>query len=823
MRRLRLSAFWQAVLVLLVAYLVYDNAFPPLLPRALMLQYMAITALGVLLYFAFDDDRWNEFKAPVASLLRDDDRVRARRVALLLAPAFAGYVAYAAVAPDLEPPPDVRQAHPTPPEWIEVYGKRFHLAALENPVRREIIETLERDEAEGWGLYERAVTAGRDLYFRNCLHCHGDLLDGRGRFAGGLRPSPTNFQDPTILPQLEESYLFWRITLGGAGLPREGAPWDSSMPAWQETLGERDVWNLIVFLFDYIGQVPRIWDPAFSRRVTAMRDKVAARRAALEGVELYRAYCAVCHGERGAGDGVAADLMYPKPRDFSLALFKYKRSAGSLPPTDEDLVRTIKQGLPGTAMSGWGIEGRALLTDAQIASLVPVVKSFDITGTWAPEGAADEAFDDDGFYTGTDFRSVTEGEPLVGRVPFSEESVAKGRIAFEKVCGECHGTAGRGNIRSGKRLADDWGDRLWPRDLTKPWSWRGVPSVNDMEANREQVVEAIYRGISTGLPGTPMPAHRAPVEGASPDPVSAEDRWHMAHFVYTLAAASTPPQARSVIEAARVVDGLPAEAGDPRWDGAPQTTLRLVPNIVAGQRLFTPLNDAVTVRALYSENEIAFLVEVNDRTESRPGIAYFTELQDATLRMQPDAFAIRLPREAGYLASMGGERPHLVHGNTGQESTIWYWNAGSVDPSRAPFAALLDERGVAGALVPRESGAEDLEAEGTWMAGRWRVVMKRPRRTEGGDLVFEAGRFIPISFANWDGSNGEAGSRHTLTAWAWLLLPHEPEPSRTYGLPAAAASLVFVAGALLVRSQRRGKARRGGTRVGNDRGQVDWE
>ena len=450
-------------------------------------------------------------------------------------------------------------------------------------------------------------------------------------------------------------------------------------------------------------------------------------------------------------------------------------------------------------------------SDAQIASLIPVVKSFDITGTWAPEGTPDEDFDDDGFYTGDDFRSVTRREPLAGRIPFTEASVANGRVAFERICSDCHGIAGRGNIRSGKRLSDDWGDRLWPRDLTKPWTWRGLSSVNDLEGGREQVIEAIYRGISTGLPGTPMPAHRAP-EGSA-DPVSAEDRWHIAHFVYTLAASSPPPEARAVIEAARAVEGVPAEPGDPRWHGAPQTTLRLVPNIIAGDRLFTPLNDTLIVRALYSATEIAFLVEVNDRTESRPGIAYFTELQDATLDMHPDALAIRVPREGDYPVSTTGERPPLAHGNAGQESTIWYWNAGSVDPPSAPFAALLGERGAAGSLAPRQGEARDLEAKGTWGAGRWRVVMKRPRRAEGGDLAFEPGRFIPVSFANWDGSNGEAGSRHTLTTWSWLLLPPEPAPTRLYGLPVATALIVFVVVALLVRLQRRGRGERRGSQV----------
>ena len=65
MKRFRVTAFWQAIAVTVIAYLIFDNAFPPLLPRALMVQFMVITVVGVLLYYSFDDDRWAEFKAPI--------------------------------------------------------------------------------------------------------------------------------------------------------------------------------------------------------------------------------------------------------------------------------------------------------------------------------------------------------------------------------------------------------------------------------------------------------------------------------------------------------------------------------------------------------------------------------------------------------------------------------------------------------------------------------------------------------------------------------------------------------------------------------------
>ncbi len=798
--RLRIPAFWQAVLVAVVAYLVFDNAFPPLLPGTLMVQYMLVTIVGILLYFAFDDTRWNEFQAPLLSVLRDDGRGLARWFFLLAIPAIIGYTTYGLVKPSSDAPVELRQVHPAPPASLKIFNKRYDLATLENPVRDEILVEMGRDEAAGWEKYEAAVAAGRDVYYQNCFYCHGDLLDGEGHFAHGFNPAPINFQDPTIIPQLQEAFLFWRITTGGPGLPKEGTPWNSAMPVWHEMLSETDVWNVITFIFDYNGQVPRIWDPEVSKVVTGMKDEVLARRANSKGADLYKFRCEVCHGEQGMGDGVAADRMYPKPRDFSLALFKYKTSPGTELPRDEDLFDTIKSGLAGTAMPGWG----SLLSDEQIRSLIPVIKGFDVSAAWAPEDADDEAFDDDGYYTRTDFRTNTNVEPLDGQTPYSEESVVRGKQAFIKACKECHGAAARGNIVSGKKLEDDWGNRIWPRDLTKPWTWRATQSRVSGEKERDETIRAIYRRLSIGIPGTPMPAHRA-VEEGNKDPVSLEDRWDIANYVYSARATTASPTDSGVVTAAKVAGGLPASLDDERWNQAPATTLHLVPNIIKEDRLFTPLNDAVTVRALYNEKEIAFLLEVDDRTRSIPGVEYFTELMDETLEMQPDALAIQFPKEGAFSTMPSVEKPLYRHGDARHKTTIWYWNAGSVEPQREAAAMLLDASGPDKKLEPRLQN-ESLKVTADWKEGKWQVLMTRPRAGgNSGDLSFEEGQFIPISFANWDGSNGEVGSRHTLTTWYWLVLPPELDITRVYGMPLGIALLVFGAGLLLVRGQQKKK------------------
>jgi len=801
--RLRLSAFSQAVASLIVAWAVFNWAFPPFLPRSLMITYMVITIIGILLYFSSNDHLWAEFRKPIIATLRADDRAPLRVLFLVLIPLLVGYAAYSVVKPSLETPLEIRQVHPAPPVALQVYGRTYDLATLENPLRMKVLELLESDPDAAWETYRDVVQQGSVVYYRNCFFCHGDLLGGAGHFAAGLDPVPTNFRDVGTIAQLQESYLFWRITTGGPGLPRDGMPWKSAMPAWHEVLDEADVWNVITFLYDNVDQLPRMWDQDVSRAVSGMRDEIATERKNMSSEELYKFRCAVCHGEDGAGDGPAADYLYPRPRDFTLGMFKYKSSPGDLPPKDEDLLEAIAAGVPGTSMPGWS----AVLSDEQIDGLITLIKTFDIAAVWAPLDADWEEFDDDGRYTKADFRVITEDEPGDGQVGYSAESVARGADIYEENCRKCHGIDGRGDITSGKFLEDDWGYRTWARDLTKHWTWRTVGVTGDRgEAGRNTVIQSIYRRLSIGIPGTPMPAHRATEKGEE-DAIGLKDRWHVANFVYSLGAAAAAPGTRRMIEALRVAGELPSSIDDPAWEQASASTFMLVPNVITEQRLFTPLNNAITVRVLYNDTEIGFLLDVNDRTESRPGgpvTAYFPTGADRT--MYPDAVAIQLPK-AGTYSSASIEKPHYQHGDAAHHTTIWFWNAGSIKPPSAPRVVLLDATGAHERPNPRAATTDavggELLARGEWQNGRWRVLMKRSRITgAAADINFVEGEFIPVSFANWEGNNGEIGAKHTFTPWYWLLLPPEVSNGWIYGVPLALALITLLAGLWLVRNQR---------------------
>ena len=90
---------------------------------------------------------------------------------------------------------------------------------------------------------------------------------------------------------------------------------------------------------------------------------------------LYREHCAQCHGIVGNGAGPTSSFLNPYPRDFRLGKFKFKSTKLGQPPTDEDLRRTLLNGIPGSAMPSF----RTLKQD-EIDALIDYVKYLTIRG-----------------------------------------------------------------------------------------------------------------------------------------------------------------------------------------------------------------------------------------------------------------------------------------------------------------------------------------------------------------------------------------------------------------------------------------------------------
>ena len=247
LRRARSFAWALAVFASIYAFVRFGFVTP--IPFSVVVIYMFITTLALTAYVSSSAVRREEFLGPLVALV-NEQRLRPLLVAVLvLLPALAAASAWFGSQEKLEAPAFGRTVHPAPPDTIPFGDKTIDLTRGHNPLRE--LET--KDPAA----FKAHVENGRKTYYRNCHFCHGDAMAGDGMYAHGLNPIPTNFTDSGTIAQLEENFLFWRIAKGGPGLPAEGGPWDSAMPAWETFLKEEEIWEVILFLYDHTGQRPR--------------------------------------------------------------------------------------------------------------------------------------------------------------------------------------------------------------------------------------------------------------------------------------------------------------------------------------------------------------------------------------------------------------------------------------------------------------------------------------------------------------------------------------------------------------------------------------
>ena len=538
------------------------------------------------------------------------------------------------------------------------------------------------------------------------------------------------------------------------------------------------------------------------------------------GRALYGKYCAQCHGDAGDGRGIAASSLEPAPRDFTSAKYRVRSTPTGALPTDEDLSRIIRVGVPYTAMPAFPD-----FDDRQMASLVEVVKSFS-------EDFADPEL---------------AAEPLA--VPadpgFSAENAEAAVQVYEEIgCAGCHGRQGRGDGRSAPTLRDDWGQFIRAADLTRPWTFRGG-------ADRSE----IYQRISTGLSGTPMAGF---AEALTP-----EQLWQLVDFITAISDGKTQPGYAQLVTAAPIEGGLDLERGRELFADAPAALFPLLGQIVQPGRQFAPAVIAVEARAVFDDEEIAFLFTWHDiqadtaRTNS-PDL----EVPAAEERRQPagddedeaeaagddfwgetavddaaagddfwgeaaageeegaaageegdfwgeeaapaaaaggaadfsDAFALQLPRQL----PAGVRRPYFIFGDERTPVELWY-----LDLARPAEAQLWEGRGSANLALAE--GGEIPEVRASYEDGEWSVVFKRRRQALQG-ITFPEDSFVPIAFSVWDGLAGERGSKRGLSSWYHVYLPPRDAPSPVVPM-AKAAGLVALAEILLVAGVRRRRRR----------------
>ena len=246
-----------------------------------------------------------------------------------------------------------------------------------------------------------------------------------------------------------------------------------------------------------------------------------------EGQQAYLSYCAGCHGLNGDGNGEAARFLAPRPRNFQASNFKFSSTRSGQLPTDEDLKRSIVQGLKGSAMPGWD-----LLPARTIDALIAYLKTF--SPKWESRKSAPRipTLDDP-------YRTSTDRSPAILR----GEAVYHGFAT----CWTCH-PAYVSTERINEYLVlmenpprDVFRDRLFESE-GKPNTEGEVIYPPDFRRDFVRSggnVEDLYRSIGAGITGTAMPTWIDSMDYPSGKPghgalVESHDVWAMAYYVQNL-------------------------------------------------------------------------------------------------------------------------------------------------------------------------------------------------------------------------------------------------------------------------------------------------
>jgi cytochrome c oxidase cbb3-type subunit I/II len=239
------------------------------------------------------------------------------------------------------------------------------------------------------------------------------------------------------------------------------------------------------------------WRDAFEPQTLAVSVmSIPQTEAQVErGRNVYGRRCAGCHGVKGDGNGPMAAFLDPRPRNFTLGSFKFRTTPSGSLPTDGDLYRTLARGVRWTAMPTWHE-----LPEKDRISVIAYVKTF------SPRWKEDKP----------------EPPIVIGEPPQpTPELLARGRQLYAQAkCFQCHGDGGKGDGPSAGELRDDLKFPIRPADFTRG-QFKGGGDVRD-----------IYRTMTTGLDGTPMPSFA--------DSMKDDERWAISYYVLSFSAFNDP-------------------------------------------------------------------------------------------------------------------------------------------------------------------------------------------------------------------------------------------------------------------------------------------
>ena len=269
---IKVNKLLQATLLFVYSIFYFKYRVYPPIPFSVRAIYATMTLIGIFMWVSSTDEAWRDFRRPIIAVAdASTPLTRWIRLAfILILPPLVWAMGYNSMKPSTDEPIELRTVHPAPPASTKVHGKTVVLQTASSPFRvddtgkySDMVQNKYQD-GNPWDEkappYLQYVREGGQIFFQNCHFCHGDNLNGRGMFAFAFNPIPANFTDPGTIAQLQETFVFWRVSKGGIGLPREGFPWASVMPPWEQHLTTDEIWKVILFEYWHTGYYPRTWD-----------------------------------------------------------------------------------------------------------------------------------------------------------------------------------------------------------------------------------------------------------------------------------------------------------------------------------------------------------------------------------------------------------------------------------------------------------------------------------------------------------------------------------------------------------------------------------
>lgn len=274
------------------------------------------------------------------------------------------------------------------------YALTFMLDAL-------ALDNLKEDRQ----VWERQGFNPEKAFTLYCSQCHGADRNGNGPVSHWIYPIPKNLNQAEFLQNLTKEKAILSITHGVKGTP---------MPSWGETfsdkpfenkepvLTQKEIAQLVDWLFSSVpggspqnpspnpkweyrpedvikemkqeggNEWPQVFEtgpspiPGYAKEGYYIKKQYYTQDNLQAGKQFFLTHCAVCHGNEGDGAGPRAETMQEaKPQMLINVDWLSSRD-------DLWLLRSIKYGIPGTAMTPWGDQTSSL----QRLQLVMFIRSL---------------------------------------------------------------------------------------------------------------------------------------------------------------------------------------------------------------------------------------------------------------------------------------------------------------------------------------------------------------------------------------------------------------------------------------------------------------